>query len=39
MMALRMNRNAERCVKDAVDRAARQIRHPQFAQVAAARNR
>jgi UrcA family protein len=39
MMEIRHNRERERCISTAVDRAVKNIKSPQFAQVAAARMR
>jgi len=39
LLAMRMNREAERCVADAVERAVQKIRNPKFAEVAASYSR
>jgi len=39
LLALRYNRDAERCITGAVERAVSEIRNPKFAEVAAARMR
>ena len=36
-LALRLNRDAEQCVADAVERAVRQVRNPRFVELAAAK--
>ena len=38
-LALRQNRDAERCITDSVQRAVKSIKHPKFAEVAASRMR
>jgi hypothetical protein len=38
-LALRLNRDAQRCVTDTVKRAVKEIKHPKFAEVAASRMR
>jgi hypothetical protein len=39
LLAMRMNREAERCIADAVERAVQKIRNPKFAEVAASYSR
>ena len=39
MLALRQNRDAQRCITATVQRAVKQIQHPKFAEVAAAHMR
>ncbi len=38
-LALRLNRDAQRCVTDTVKRAVKEIKHPKFAEVAASHMR
>lgn len=39
LLAIKANLNSQRCIRDAVDRAAKQIRNPRFAEVAASQRR
>jgi UrcA family protein len=39
LLAMRMNREAERCIADAVERAVQKIRNPKFVEVAASHSR
>jgi hypothetical protein len=39
LLALRQNRDAQRCVTETVQRAVKEIKNPKFAEVAASRLR